>query len=269
MDSNHSHPIMNIAIFYNPKTNPMNKSYAAEVTDVLDKHGVRKLLNPDVKELSKIDTAIAVGGDGTVLYTANLLAHTRIPILGINFGHRGHLCQVRRDEIEASVLKLIDKNYKIVEKTRIQAEIKKRDNATERLEALNEISIGGINRTVHIDIEIITPEKRLSAQISGDGLIVASRTGSTAYNINAGGSMLLTEALSIVANNAFFESDNLLPITKSLVVPSETVIKIRDLSHNPANLPYAIADGQKSIKIPGKEPVIIKKAKNKNYFIVF
>lgn len=269
MDSNHLYPSMNIAIFYNPKTNPMNKSYASEVADILNKHDMKHLLNPDVKGLSKIDAAIAVGGDGTVLYTANLLAHTRIPILGINFGHRGHLCQVRRGEIEASILKLIAKDYKIVEKTRIQAEIKKRDKTKERLEALNEISVGGINRMVHIDIEIITPEKSFSAKVSGDGLIVASRTGSTAYNINAGGAMLLTEALSIVANNAFFESDHLLPITKSLVVPSETVIKIKDLSHNPANLPYIIADGQKSIKITDKEPIIIKKAKSRNYFIVF
>lgn len=260
---------MRVAIFYNTKTNPQNKKYALETAAILEEHKLKYFLNPEEKDADKIDLALAVGGDGTVLYVANLLASHKIPILGINFGHRGYLCEVQKNEIEDCVQKIIEGKYEIEEKTRIQAEIRKQNNSTSILKALNEISVGGINRTVHIEATIITPQTSLTTTITGDGLIVATRTGSTAYNINAGGPMLLAEAFSIVANNAFFQSDSFMPGTRSLVAPSETVIEIRNLSHNTANLPYIIADGQESLKLGKDDSISIRKAKSKNYFIKF
>lgn len=260
---------MRVAIFYNTETNPQNKKYALETATILEKYKLKYFLNPKEEDTDKIDLAFAVGGDGTVLYVANLLASHKIPILGINFGHRGYLCEVQKNETEDCVQKIIEGKYKLEEKTRIQAEIRKQDNSTSILEALNEISVGGINRTVHIEATIITPQTSLKTTITGDGLIVATSTGSTAYNINAGGPMLLAEALSIVANNAFFQSESFMPGTRSLVVPSETVIEIRNLSHNTANLPYIIADGQESLKLGKDDLISIKKAKSKNYFIKF
>lgn len=260
---------MRVAIFYNAKTNPQNKKYALETATILEKYKIKHFLNPKEEDANKVDLAFAVGGDGTVLYVANLLASHKIPILGINFGHRGYLCETQKNEIEDCVQKIIEGKYEIEEKTRIQAEIKKQSDFASILEALNEISVGGINRTIHIEAKIITPQTSVKTTITGDGVIVATRTGSTAYNINAGGPMLLAEVLSIVANNAFFQSDSFMPCTKSLVVPSETVIEIKNLSHNTANLPYIIADGQKSLKLGKDDSIFIKKAKNKNYFIKF
>jgi len=260
---------MNIAIFYNPKTNPKNKSYALEIAAILKMHGLKYLLNPLEKDFRDTHIAISAGGDGTVLYTANLLANHKIPILGINFGHRGYLCETSKDKIEEAIEKIVQKKYHIEEKTRIQAEIRKRKKETIRLDALNEISIGGINRTVYLDLQIKTPERNLKINTAGDGIIVATRTGSTAYNINAGGPILMTEALSLIANNAFFQSDSLLPITKSIVLSSDTKITITDSSHNILNLPYVIADGQEAVRIQKENIVIIKKAKEKNLFIRF
>lgn len=255
------------AIFYNSKTNPKNKQYALETAQALEKHGLEYSLNPSEKHFKKISLALAVGGDGTVLYAANLLAQYKIPILGINFGHRGYLCAIKKEQLEEGIRKIAEKKYSIEEKTRIQAEIKKRKNSTIRLEALNEISVGGINRTVHINAEISMPRFSIKTEITGDGLIIATQTGSTAYNINAGGPILLTEAFSVLANNAFFESDFLLPVTKSLVIPSDSTVKIKDLSHNSANLPYVIADGQKAIRISKEDYITIKKAPHTNLFI--
>ena len=260
---------MQFAIFYNTETNPTNKTYALEVSEILEKLGLFYFLNPAADKFSQIDIAIAVGGDGTVLYVSNLLADHRIPIAGINFGHRGYLCELGRDKIEDGIRLIVKGRYKVVERTRIQAKIKRENEETASLEALNEISVGGINRTVHLEADIITPERTFRTQISGDGLIVSTQTGSTAYNINAGGPMLLEDAFSIVANNAFFSSTDLLPITKSLVVPTETAVKLKDISHNPSNLPYVIADGQKSFRIRRNDLITVKKAKNKNYFIKF
>ncbi|MDD3190169.1 MAG: NAD(+)/NADH kinase [Candidatus Pacebacteria bacterium] len=256
-----------IAIFYNSKTNPQNKSYALEIATKLDQYKIKHLLNPDEKDLKKINMAFSVGGDGTVLYTANLLADQKVPILGINFGHRGFLCEISKDEIDKALEKIIQNKYKIEEKTRIQAEIKKQKKESATLDALNEISIGGINRTVYLDLQIKTPERNLKTHIAGDGIIVSTRTGSTAYNINAGGPILMTEALSLIANNAFFQSDSLLPIAKSLILPATASVSVTDSSHNSLNLPYVIADGQKAIKINKEDKIIIRKSPRKNYFV--
>lgn len=261
---------MKIAIFYNSKTNPENKQHAAQIAKILREYNMDFDINPkQPNNLGKINFAIAVGGDGTVLYAADLLSKTKTPILGINFGHRGYLCAANKDDAAEKIQKIIKGEYRIDEKTRIQAEIRRRKGKSVILEALNEISIGGINRTVHIDSEIILPEKKIKSKIIGDGLIVATQTGSTAYNINAGGPILLTDAFSVVANNAFFQSDFLLPITKSLVVPASTVIRISDSGHNIANLPYVIGDGQQAVKTNREDIVVIKKSKDKNYFVAF
>lgn len=259
---------MIIAIIYNAQTNPENRNYARAVTDIMDKYGINYLINPKNDDLGGVDAVITVGGDGTVLYAANLLAKHGIPILGINFGHRGYLCQVQSDMIEDAVVRLKNKNFTIVEKTRIQAIIKKRNNSQEILDALNEIAVGGINRTVHLGASITTPEKTIDAEITGDGLIVSTETGSTAYNINAGGPMLLTDAFSIVANNAFFDSELLLPVTKSITAAIDTIINISDLSHNPSNLPFVITDGINAIRIDKDDTITIKKSENKNRFVV-
>lgn len=260
---------MKAAIFYNPKTNPENKTYAAQVARTLTRHAIGYAINPRTAQLRSVQLALAVGGDGTVLYVANLLAKSKIPLLGINFGHRGYLCQVRSAELEAAVARLKSRDYSLSERTRLATSIKKEDGTKLIQEALNEISIGGINRTVHIQADIAYPDHSLRADITGDGLIIATRTGSTAYNINAGGPMLLTDAFSVVANNAFFKSEALLPVTRSLVLPESAVIRIRDLSHNQDNLPFVIADGQDAVRLHKDDQVLIKKSKHKNLFISF
>jgi len=258
---------MRIAIFYNSKTNPRNIEHVQKVASLLDQSGISYLINPAKPAWNKADIALAVGGDGTVLYAANLLARTKLPVLGINFGHRGYLCGLDKNNFQDGIRMLSRKQFEIIEKTRLEARIRKPNGKTLVIEALNEISVGGINRTVTIETDIITPERNIRTRISGDGLIVSTATGSTAYNINAGGPMLLTDAFAILANNAFFDSADLLPITKSIAVPTETVIKAKDLSHNRSNLPFVIADGQKAIKAGKDDLITIRKAKTKNYFI--
>jgi NAD+ kinase len=260
---------MKIAIFYNTTTNPDNKRNAIEIAVILKRSNIAYVINPDVSNLKTIDCAVTVGGDGTVLYTANLLAKSKIPILGINFGHRGYLCQLRNGEFDTILPRLLSGDYKVSVKTRIQAIISRKDKSAIALDALNEISVGGINRTVSLRARISALDHQIETTVIGDGLIVATQTGSTAYNINAGGPMLLTDAFSIVANNAFFESERLLPITKAIVVPIETLIQIEDISHNTKILPYVISDGINERKIQSGDRITISESKHKNLFFSF
>jgi NAD+ kinase len=259
---------MKIAIIYNPTTNPENRKYAFEASVALNKANISHRINPEEKDFRKFQIALAVGGDGTLLYTANLLAKYRIPILGINFGHRGYLCEISSDQIDHAIQNILLNKYSITEKTRIQAKISRHKDSM-ILEALNEIAIGGINRTVYLSIGIVSPNVNIDANIAGDGLIISTQTGSTAYNINAGGSMLLFDAFSIVANNAFFESDVLLPVTKSIITPTSTKISIRNLSQKSANFPFVIADGINSLKVDNKCSITISKSNHINNFLSF
>jgi NAD+ kinase len=263
------HIKMKAAIFYNPQTNPKNKLFAEEIRQSLAERAVKAWINPPAKDFPKIDLAFSVGGDGTVLHTANLLAGRKIPLLGINFGHRGHLCETDKEGWQRALSRIVAGDFRVEEKSRIQAKITKRQNTIRTLEGLNEISIGGINRTVHLGVEIRTKDTCLKIEVQGDGLLVATRTGSTAYNLNAGGPMLLLEALSVVANNAFFTSQDLLPITHSLVLPSDALVRVRDISGKSANRPFAIADGQESFKLAAGDTVTICKAHTTSLFIRF
>lgn len=259
---------MLISILFNPSTNPRNQDFARLVSDKLSSFGAPSIINPTIDQLRDSDLVIAVGGDGTVLYASNLIATYSIPLLGINFGHRGFLCQTDKQNFGSVVPLLLEKRFAVVEKTRILAQIKKRDS-TPTLEALNEIAIGGINRTVHLEVRIKSPDRIISTNVVGDGIIISTQTGSTAYNLNAGGPMLLADALCLVANNSYFESEDLLPITKSIISPLETIIEVCDLSHNPANSPFVIADGLNSINLGHEDLITIKKSSCSSLFVVF
>ena len=73
----------------------------------------------------------------------------------------------------------------------------------------------------------------------------ATKTGSTGYNINAGGPALVTDAFSIVASNAYFNSDFLIPNVKSFITSVEAVFQVRILNTFKENLPFLAADGQR------------------------
>lgn len=135
------------------------------------------------------------------------------------------------------------------------------------IDALNEISIGGINRTVYLKISNnYIPELNLKS--IGDGIIFSTRTGSTAYNVNAGGSVLLDDdVFSIVANNSIFQSDKLPINTKSIITSSEDIFNVSIIKKNPQNIPFLVADGQRTVTLKKDDIITIKKSKYSTKFI--
>ena len=101
----------------------------------------------------------------------------------------------------------------------------------------------------------------------GDGVIIATETGSTAYIINAGGPVLITDVFGVVANNAFFDSDFLFANTKSFVTSVDAVFKIVVINTFKDNLPFLVADGQRDYRLREGDSVEVRKSKNKNLFI--
>lgn len=259
---------MKIGVIFNQRRKPETKQPAVEIVAWLKNKGHKAYLNPAKKILeSGLDFIVTVGGDGTLLHAADKVANFAIPLVGVNFGREGYLCDIKHDRVFEELEKILKGNFKVKKRTRVQAEVFQKDKKTKEISGLNEIQIGGINRTVFLGIRVVGKNREFEAEATGDGIIVSTQVGSTAYNINAGGAVLLTDVLSVVVNNGWFKSDFLLPNTKSFVTSVKAVFEVRVLNPHRQNLPYLVADGQRNYRLKNGDFVVIKKSEKEALFI--
>ncbi len=257
-----------IGIIFNEKRKPEAKRPAGEIAKWIGGKGHKAYVNSGDSVLAKgLDFILVVGGDGTILRSADRIAKFSIPLAGVNFGHRGYLCDIEESEIYSKLEKILQGKYKTEERTRICAEVENKGKIIKEIDGLNEILIGGISRTVFLEIEMKDKNKYFTANITGDGVLFATKTGSTGYNINAGGSILFADLFSVVANNAYFESKSLVPNVKSFVTSTNAIFKIKILNDFKENLPFLAADGQRSYRLKKGDSVQIKKSKFKTIFL--
>jgi NAD+ kinase len=154
----------------------------------------RKLVS---NNLDKLDFIITFGGDGFILRWANEMIQERfcmIPLLRVNFGRQGVLANIEPEEDYIKLRRVMNDNYIITERTRIQAEIGKGENH-KFFNALNDIIIERTQARI-ISFEIIIIDRKGNEEkfeARGDGIIFSTRTGSTAYAESAGGPTLLKE----------------------------------------------------------------------------
>lgn len=193
----------------------------------------------DVMDGAEVDCLLALGGDGTLLHASRLMAHKQVPVMGVNFGRVGYLCTLSEEQMERALELLTEGHYCIDERAMIRASVFNRREEVWRVDAFNEVLIGGSNRTLTLEVEI---NGEPIGEIVGDGVILATRTGSTAYAMSAGGPVVLLESMILVGSNSI--SSALLAPT---VLPMETKVSV----HNRTKVtrPYVIADGQKDYQI--------------------
>ncbi len=257
-----------VGIIFNEERKPEAKKPSVEIAEWLKGRGCEAYINPDESILDRgLDFVVVVGGDGTILRIADKIAKFSISLIGVNFGHRGYLCDIGENEIFEKLEKMLQGNFEIEEKTRIQAEVFNKKKIIREIDGLNEILIGGISRTVFLEIEAIDKDRSFKATVTGDGVLFATKTGSTGYNINAGGPALVTNAFSVVSSNAYFSSDFLIPNIRSFVTSVEAVFQIRILNTFKENLPFLAADGQRDYRLKEGDIVWIKKSKYKTLFV--
>ena len=185
------------------------------------------------------DMVLAFGGDGTLLHASRLMAPKHIPVLGVNFGRVGYLCAITGQQLPATLESVVAGDYTIDERSMIRARVFNRHEEVWQVDALNEVLVGGSNRTLSLDVSI---GGEPIGTIVGDGVILATRTGSTAYAMSAGGPVVLLESLVLVTSNAI--SSALLAPT---VLPEDITVSITNRTK--VTRPYVIADGQKDYQI--------------------
>lgn len=202
-----------------------NDSVSLEVKKKLDNLFTSLNIGMTANFSNDVDFVISIGGDGTFLSTVKEINYTDIPILGINTGHLGFYAEYTPNELDEVVLTCKENNYKIQNYKTIKVDAELEDKKITLDPALNDVFVKhGSSSIVHLDLYI---GKELIENFSGDGILVSSSAGSTAYNYSLGGSIvdprnnLLQITPVAPANNAAYRS-----ITSSLVVPANETINI-------------------------------------------
>lgn len=218
--------------------NKQSVQATASVKKKLEQHGFEVLTthSPDAELM------IAIGGDGSFLRSIHSNNFPTVPIVGINTGHLGFFQEILPDQIDAFVEDYVEGRYFIQQINPVQATISTKKN-TVRLLAINEFSVKDSNsRTIHLELSV---NENLMEQFSGDGVIISTPTGSTAYNYSSGGSIidpslktLQITPLSPINTNAYRS------FTSSIVLPHDAIIRIKPENRFDSSV-MVIMDGNK------------------------
>lgn len=141
---------------------------------------------PGAQALTQADAVVTVGGDGTMLHAAKECARHGLPVLGINLGRTGFLATCELDEMEQKLHKLAAGEFSVEHRALLQAECTGADGP---LIALNDLVVYSGHRRQTVDLDILCDGLPVS-NCRGDGVILATPTGSTAYSLSAGGPIL-------------------------------------------------------------------------------
>lgn len=228
---------MTIAIFGNSGKRE-TLSEVKYLLDFMQRHDVRVILSNELRsEMNlreeyplytpetdeNIHFALSIGGDGTFLTTAMQVAEKGIPILGINCGHLGFLADVQTEEVEPIMLKLISGDFTIEERSML--DVTTSDDAAKRILnpfALNEVAILKQELASMISVEAMLNGEPLH-NYYGDGLIISTPTGSTAYNLSAGGPIAVPQSRVLLLSPVALHSLNVRP----LVIPDDWKLDLR------------------------------------------
>jgi NAD+ kinase len=145
---------------------------------------------PRAELAEKVDLIVVLGGDGTLLAVAREVGPTRVPILGVNLGQLGFLAEVAPEEQLEVVEHLLQGEFETVARMRLEVRAERDGKEIARTLALNDLVLKGTDLARMIDLEVRTDRSRVGVY-HGDGLIVSTPTGSTAYNLSAGGPILM------------------------------------------------------------------------------
>lgn len=226
-----------IVIMYRPGT-PTAAHQAGELATWLLHRGHHvyaapgQRLNPHCRRvtprvLNSVDLVIVLGGDGTYLGAVRMLGDHSIPILGVNMGSLGFLTAIRLADMYKTVLFALEGKMELRPRSMLYVEVRRGAKIRSAHVALNDAVIERGSNTHLISLEILT-RKNLVAEIKADALIAASPTGSTAYNLAAGGPILHPDVNAIVVTPVCPHSLT----TRPLIFPDDQELSFRVRSKN-------------------------------------
>lgn len=197
-----------------------------------------------------VQLVIVLGGDGTMLRVSQLASRYDVPILGINFGRVGLLTDLEQQEMDF-ISRIFTGDYSIDERMMLTASVTEHGKEKYRFDALNEIALSRGNFAKMLEMDLYVDDA-ICTPIRADGLIVSTPTGSTAYSLSAGGSVIdpLAEVFAVTPI-----CPHTLNIRPMIICKNRTItIKQKEGNENVSFLSY---DGNEAVTVnPGMEITI-------------
>lgn len=207
------------------------------------------------------DLAVIAGGDGTVLRYLDTVLTYSVPVLGINFGHRGYLTSCEPEDAKAKIAEISEGRCSYESRILFECSIRdKNGNVRECFSGINEavISRGGLCRAVDFTLYI---NGNSVISFPADGIIAATPTGSTAYNFSANGPILMPGADNLVVTPICASS----LLHSSLVTSGNDIIEIEMCGERAGDgdeKPILVADGYRKFEVDFDERIVIKRSEN-------
>lgn len=206
----------------------------------------------DPQSLQRLDFAVSLGGDGTLLQMARYLAPLGVPAFGINFGKLGFLAEIDLRGMYKAISRLSQGNYTIETRSMLLASVLRNGEVIAQAHALNDhvLAKGMFSKLAHMMLFI---NGKLSGKYAADGLIIATATGSTAYSLSAGGPLVMPELdVSVITPVCAHSLAN-----RALIIPMTEKIELKPVPGSEEML--LSADGENVIEVPNDTMVHIEK----------
>ena len=222
--------------------------------------GYSILPNREMVEAS--DLIIALGGDGTMLRAARILGLSGVPLLGVNLGSLGYLTDVPLSEADTAMERLLKGDFLIDARARVYVNIWRGEKMVANCSALNDlvVNMGILPRA--LDMELNMDGDSLG-RFLGDGIIVSTPTGSTAYNLSAGGPICHSSVQCLLVAPICPHSLNMRP----LIISKDTRIEL--IIHQSSEGAVLTADGQKTHMLVDNDRLVFKEADHEVNLVKF
>jgi len=229
--------------------------WTAEAAKLVD--GVEHNVADGAELAAQVDVALVLGGDGTLLSMAKAIAESGrdVPILAVNFGSLGFLTEITRPEIFQALDAVINDRATHDLRMMLRTTAARKEGAAVSHMALNDIVFTRTALSRMIELSVSVGDQFVTA-VKADGLIVATPTGSTAYNLAAGGPIVHPSMDALV----------LTPIAphmltnRPIVIPTEREVRVRSTSSNAGDEVYVTVDGQTGFGLQEGDEVAIAKS---------
>lgn len=207
------------------------------------------------QELKSADLLITLGGDGTILHLAKLAALNKMPILGINMGGLGFVAELEAGELE-TLRRLKDWDFQTEQRMMLDVSVQRDGKQIYSNLGLNDAVIreGPISHVIHLKI---SSDGRHLADVAGDGVIISTPTGSTAYSLSAGGPVVEPVAQTLVVTPICIHNMRF----SSYVLAPEHVLTV-ELERNGRKPVYLCVDESRAFALKADDKVVVRRSKH-------
>ncbi len=204
------------------------------------------------RELPTADAVVCFGGDGTILHMAKAATKYGVPALGVNIGTMGFMAELESTELE-QLSRLANDDYFVDERMMLDVTVQRDRDIIFHDICLNDVVItkGAVARIVHLAVKCDGVQ---AMEFGGDGVIVATPTGSTAYSLSAGGPIVEPEAHSILVTPICAHD----VASRGFIASDKRIINV-ELTHNARRNAFLSVDGGKAVRTNMGDIVTIKK----------